>query len=489
MSIKLILVIVILICFCQIGYAQELIQAPLAIHISSTISDGKLTIPEIIGIAKQNNIKVLIITDRDLMRWEYGIWPLRNIIKKVVQEKSIFKYGIRRYLKQIERAQLSNTDLVLIPGQESAPFYYWEGSLFKDNFKMHDWHKHILAIGLDNIEDYKNLPIIGNPKGLRTKFQVYKLWSIILLLTGFFGFKKRKYKYRDSQGRPLGPFDKKWQVCSLFLITVALLFFVNNWSFYGIRYDQYHGNSGIMPYQNFIDYIEQHGGLTFWAHPEAQNLQRFYTIKIETRDCTSDLIRAHDYTGFAIFYEGYNKVGCPGGLWDDILKEYCLGIRKKPIWIIGGLSFDSAGDLSDRMKGLRNILLIPKLNKYEAMEALRKGRMYVMAGMHSSEFILDKFIIRDNSSGIEGTMGQEIALQGRPQLEIKGRLLNGESQPFNIKLIRNGKIIQTFEVISPFDISYQDEYIWKDRKIYYRIEAESKGIFLVTNPIFVTERL
>ncbi|MCX7661668.1 MAG: hypothetical protein N2Z79_03175, partial [Candidatus Omnitrophica bacterium] len=66
----------------NVSLAEEFVQIPLAVHISSNISDGKYTIEEIVKILRDNNFKAVVITDRDLMEWEYGIWPLRNIIKK-----------------------------------------------------------------------------------------------------------------------------------------------------------------------------------------------------------------------------------------------------------------------------------------------------------------------------------------------------------------------------------------------------------------------
>jgi hypothetical protein len=187
---QLLFILLITICHFDISGAQDLIQAPAAIHISSVVSDGKYSIAEIVKTAKENKIKIVIVTDRDLMKWEYGLWPLRNIIKKTVEANSIFKYGIGRYLKDIENIQKANQDILLIAGLESAPFYYWQGSAFDNSLKMYNWHKHILVMGLDTAIDYKNLPSIGNPRALRTKFQLYKLWPIILLLAGFFVLRK-----------------------------------------------------------------------------------------------------------------------------------------------------------------------------------------------------------------------------------------------------------------------------------------------------------
>ena len=71
-------------CFCSITFAEELIQVPVIIHISSNVSDGKLTIAEITRIAKQAGVKAIIFNDHDYVSWEYGVWPLRNIFKKTV---------------------------------------------------------------------------------------------------------------------------------------------------------------------------------------------------------------------------------------------------------------------------------------------------------------------------------------------------------------------------------------------------------------------
>ena len=101
---------------------EEYIQAPAAIQISSTASEGKLSIPEIIEICRKNNIKIVMLADRDFMRWEYGLWPLERIIKKTEESNSLSTYGIGRYFKEIEGLRNKNKDLLIIPGVESAPF-------------------------------------------------------------------------------------------------------------------------------------------------------------------------------------------------------------------------------------------------------------------------------------------------------------------------------------------------------------------------------
>jgi hypothetical protein len=266
-------------------------------------------------------------------------------------------------------------------------------------------------------------------------------------------------------------------------------FFINNWPFYGFKYDQYQGDLKTMPYKNFINYVNQHQGLTFWAHPEQEYINIIDGVRVETRDYTNDLLRLDNYTGFTIFYGGYDKVGCIGCLWDEMLKEHCRGQRKAPIWAIAGLTFSEEEDLEDYLKNLRTILLVPYLHKNEVFQALKQGSMYVIRGKDAWRFLLDEFSVQDAQAGIKKTMGQTLKSSGKTKLKIKGHFLRGQDRLFNIQLIRDGAVIKTFEATSPFDISYQDEYTEDKNKIYYRLEIQSEDLLIITNPIFVERRV
>ena len=472
--------------------AQELIQAPAAIQITSVVSDGKYTLSEITAIARRNGFNVVIFTDRDLMRWQYGFWPLRNIFKKTVEDNSISKYGVSRYLREMSDLENKNRDMVLIPGVEAAPFYYWEGRPFTGNFKIKNWHKHILVFGLDKKKDIERLPSISNVDSLAEPFgycDFFRFWPFLFLFAGAAFFRKRKFGYSDLKGNPLGEYSPGWRILGGCCFFLGALFLFNGAPFRGVKYDQYHGDQGTIPYQNLIDYVNLKGGLTFWSHPEAKNFQEINGVKIETLGYEDDLLSTDGYTGFATFYEGYDKVGLPGGIWDGALMQYCRRLRKKPVWAIGGLSFDQGKDLGQNMNDLRTVCLVPELNKVEILRALKDGMMYVVRGSQSSAFILDKFTVEDASRGIKKTMGQLLETGQDPDIVIKGHLLNGQTGTFKIRLIRDGKVIKVFETVSPFDIVYRDEDSAKIGGVsYYRIEAQTEGVLAVTNPVFLKQK-
>jgi len=449
--------------------AVPFIHAPAAIHMSSTVSDGQYTISELVGIAKKNGIKVAIITDRDQMKWEYGLWPLRKIIKKTVEEGSVLRYGAKNYLKEIEAAQKENPDIVLIPGVESAPFYYWEGNPLANNLKIFNWHKHMLIIGMEKESDYRNLPLVSNRKGLVLPFgfkDIFYLWPVIILIAGIYCLRKRKFNYTDAGGRSLGPHSLPWQIFGGILIATSLVLLFENFPFRSYKFDQYSGDKGVLPYQNLIDYANRRGGLTFWAHPDIANISQRGNVGIETPEHGRDLLSAQDYTGFAIFYEGYKETGRPGGIWDQVLNEFCEGKRKSPVWTIGGMAFDH-GDLNFLMRDVRTVILAPHLDKAEVLNALKQGRMYVL--LADMSLILDKF---------------EVNLVNKPAIEISGHFADGRKDIVQINLIRNGTIVKTFEAAAPFNIKYDDNYFEKGKKTYYRLEIRSPKGQLFSNPIF-----
>lgn len=71
------------------------------VHVHSTASTGELTIEALAQRAEQLGLDVLILTDNFSLRYEYGLWPLRGILKRQIRFPSVLEYGIERYLDEI----------------------------------------------------------------------------------------------------------------------------------------------------------------------------------------------------------------------------------------------------------------------------------------------------------------------------------------------------------------------------------------------------
>jgi len=511
----------------SVASAQErkgLIPLKAAIHISSSVSDGEYSLVQIAQAARDSGISVIAFTDRDHMRWEYGLWPLRNLIRKTVEDNSISTFGIQRYLKEIHELQNTFTDIILIPGVEAAPFYYWEGSPFKSilllgrqllyykngeyrdirtemteklrlgrehvsaaveskRMRLYNWHVHMLGIGLNNYRDFNELPVIGNPGGVRGKFSILSLWPLIILVLGLWGCKVSFYRYTDQSGRHIGIYSKKRFILSTAAVLISIPFVLDNPTFSSLKFDQYHGDQKNLPYQNYIDYINEKGGLVFWAHPEVENTERIGDIDVITRKYIQRLLDTKDYAGFSILPEGSPEMIRVGGIWDNVLFDYCRGLRQKPVWAIGGLAFDR-GDLVSSMKNWQTVILVSAKTRNAVLDALKKGKMYVVGGENSLDFCLDEFSISDQRGDARGDMGETVPIINAPVIHLKGGFLSSQRE-VEVSIIREGEIVQTYKTETPFSIEYSGDGLPKG-KSYYRVRIQGKGLNVIANPIFVT---
>lgn len=473
--------------------AEEYLQAQAAIGIKTTASGGQYTVSQVAQIAAKNGVDIIVTADAFLNRWQYGLWPFRNIIKKTEETRSVSTYGIQRYLDELKATRQNNPGIIVIAGLESAPFYYWAGNPFRSNFAIKDWHKHLLVIGLEGKEDYKSLPVIGNGTALGKPFGIQSLPRLLplllILVAGLFCIRESKKAQEGVYERRLGLPLAHWRYVGIFLLAVSLLLFANGAPFRGFKYDQYHGDRGTMPYQSFIDYVNKHDGMTFWAHPEAKNIEKIGRVNIETDEHTGLLLETCGYTGFAVFYEGYDMVGRPQGIWDSVLRRYCQGGCAAPVWALGALDYEKAGNLGEDMKNLRTVLLVKEMSQAGALDAMRNGRMYVAKDANAARFRLERFTVGD-VSGRSATMGQEVALTDVPLIKIAGNFVDNVAAklPLKVLLIRDGELLTIFEVEAPFDINYEDKETVGPGAHYYRAEVRSSGLVLVTNPIFVTRK-
>ena len=155
------IVLLFILAMAKVSDAEEYTNFPGVFHIHSTVSDGRYPIEKLMALADEKGIKVVVLTDSLLRRWEYGIWPLRNLFKRKIEENSVLKFGVKNYLKKMDEVQKDFPHLVILPGVEVSPFYFWQGSPFRKNPTLYNWHEQMLVLGL-TCSDYKKLPVVSN---------------------------------------------------------------------------------------------------------------------------------------------------------------------------------------------------------------------------------------------------------------------------------------------------------------------------------------
>jgi hypothetical protein len=461
----------------SLGLAEEYVQVAALMDIRTQFSDGAHSLEYLVGLARERNFEVLFVTDHDRIVLEYGIWPLGHILKKRVEKPSINKTGAEKYLKMIESASKKFPDMILIPGAESAPFYYWEGSYFKKNLTVCDWERHLIIVGLEKPEDYRNLPILHNGSSPKYVLQSFSAGFFITLIPLAFGLVliRRRGKIRYF---------------GLAVMALTLLLVVNNHLFRSSPYDQYHGSQGIAPYQLVIDYVNSRGGMAFWNHPETlSGVGSLGPVYKKTLPYPSVLAESKNYTGFAALYGDTITVTEPGNLWDQVLMEYCLGRREKPAWGISTADFHEEGGAGEKLGNFPTIFLVKNKTKESILDALKRGRMYASRGFGDApRLILEDFSVSDSETQKKGIMGEEISVKGSPTIHIRvsGAPPAGKNS-LSVRLIRSGRLLKTFSGEIPFSLNFTDEFPEPRKGSYYRLEAEDgKGRKLISNPVFVT---
>ncbi|RZB30143.1 MAG: hypothetical protein SRB1_02423 [Desulfobacteraceae bacterium Eth-SRB1] len=441
------------------------------IDLRSTFSDGAYDIETLAQMAKDRGFEVIVINDHDRMAMEYGLPPFRNILRKRVDLPSINKNGAKAYLDSIKRVQEKYSDMVIIPGSETAAFYYWTGSYFKKNLTAHDHEKRILTIGMKNPEDYENLPILHN--GFSTQYMRAAVFGVlpglVFILASIFLVRKRGF----------------CRACGVISLILGAAFIINSNPFRSSPFDQYHGDQGTAPYRLLTDYVNSRGGLTFWNYPETNSgVRKMGPIFVSTPPHPEVLEESEGYTGFAALYGDNITVTEPGNVWDRVLTAYCRGTRSRPVWGISTADFHEEGGAGEKLGNFPTVFFVREKSRKGVMEALKNGKMYAYRGGYPQFVRLDEFSVRSSDGKNKGISGDEISLKESPRIRISLSAAEVSERKVKVRLIRSGKLVKIFEGVLPMRIDYEDRYFQPGERIYYRMDMRGCGT-LVSNPIFV----
>jgi hypothetical protein len=452
---------------------QKWLQVPGVIHVQ-TIFDGAGTysLEQLVSMAKEKGLEVLITADHDLQVMEYGLPPFRNLVKKREERGSVIKTGPDKFLARIEQMNRAQNDVLVIPGVQSSPFYYWAGSPFKGNLTAHDYRKELLLIGMQSPEDYRDLPLLHN--GFSTRYTKKMLPRSLIFLAGF--VLSIYILIHKGVLRIVGGI--------MGIFSIVLL--INHLPFQSSLFDPYHGNQGIRPFQELIDYVNARNGQVFWLHPESNFAVKGVKLgpaTLITKHYPDDLIASKGYTGFEAIYGDNITATDPGKHWDQVLMAYCQGSRNKPAWGISCADFHGSRD--ERIDTFQTIFIVKHKTVGAILEALSKGRFYAVS-KGSSRLSLDQFKVVDDKTENKAFTGQELYLRGASLIEGRLSTMDNGQHSVKVSLIRGGKVIQTFEGKTPLEFRFEDQDHYTG-KTYYRLDARGGGVGrLLSNPIFVS---
>jgi hypothetical protein len=361
--------------------------------------------------------------------------------------------------------------MIIIPGSETASFYYWTGSPLKGNLTAHDHEKRILTVGMESPDDYGNLPILHN--NLSMNYFTKALPQVVLfslsLIASLLLLRWRGYL----------------RVTGIIILILSVAFIINSNPFRSSPFDPYHGDQKMAPYQLVIDYVNARGGLTFWNYPQTESgVREMGPIHVSTLPYPYVLSESKNYTGFASVYGDNITLTEPGNIWDTTLKEYCMGYRDRPPWGIATADFHQEGESGELLGTYQTVFLVEQRTRDAVLTALRTGKMYACQVKYPQTLKLDDFSVSSSENQVKSISGDEITLKEYPRIRISISTSVPSSDKVKIRLIRSGEMIYLFEEKLPLMIDYVDPYYKPGQRIYYRMDMHGNGT-IVSNPVFV----
>jgi hypothetical protein len=461
-------------------------------HVNSDMSTGSDSIESLVMQARSHGIEALILTDNFLLRYEYGLFPLRGLIRRTVSRPSIMSSGVDRYLEAIREVNRRHPDVLVVPGVEVVPHYYWTGSLFGKDLTMHDSQKNILVVGLPSESDYNGLPVAGNYAAYEYGWPTVLLFSPALLAAPAMWLLNRRVERKVRVGSTFMIVRTRLVVPGVALLIVAGLLLVNNYPFGRPSFDVYQDGNGLQPHQRLIRYVREHGGLAVWSMPEARDVNRYGfgrlgVVTVKTDPHSDVLLRTTDYTAFGALYADTITMTDVGGVWDAVLGDYASGRRAMPVWGVGEAAYHGRGHAGKELFDVETVLWVKERTSAALLDALAKGRMYALQRSQAYGLVLSEFTLGSEATGESAISGQTLRVPASSPILVRLAVSGGDGRPPQIPVlvIRSGRLMNTVTETVPFTVTLRDAAPAVGEMSYYRLMIGTGAQRIISNPIFV----
>ena len=463
--------------------AEGLDRLPAVLHLHSDLSTGDFSLEQLTAMAEKQGIGALLLTENYLLRIEYGLPPFRALTRVVREERSVLDGGIDRYLARVAQLRATNPRVLIVPGVEVLPHYYWSGSPLALDTTVYNTQKNLLIFGVQDAAALRSLPVTGNPVGGYGWASVLDALPCVLVIPGAHLLTRKRRSLRKV-GRVVVVVNRRRWLAGALLSGVGLLAVARAWPFTVDPYPPY-SDLGLTPHQDLIDYVDRLGGVTVWSFPEARDEgeQWFGPVRVawHTSPYPDDLLRTARYTAFGAIYEDTTHVERPGGSWDRLLGQFASGERSRPAWGVGESGFH--GFTAGKELGtVRTVFLVGERSERAVLDALKRGRMYAVQRQREAELVLTEFTVRAGTatamSGETLRAGEATTLEVTVAVEATG----GATSDVRVTLVRNGAVVGAWTGPSPIRTVHRE--IFDGAPAFYRLDVRGPGR-LLSSPIFV----
>ena len=472
-----------LLCAVAPAAAADLERLPAVLHVHSTLSTGDLSLDELAALAEKNGVGALLLSENYLLRVEYGPPPFRALTRVVREGHAILDGGVGRFLDTVTGAQRRNPRVLLIPGVEVVPHYYWTGSPLALDMTAYNTQKNLLVFGLAG-PALESLPVTGNAAagGFAWTAALDLVPGLLLIPGALLLMTKRRSLQRVGHAVVVVR-RRRWLTGGV-LCAVGAFALARAWPFAGDPYPPY-SDLGLAPHQALIDYVDRLGGVTVWSLPEARDSGERWLgpvrVAWQTDPYPDDLLRTFRYTAFGAIYEDTTRVDLPGAGWDQLLRQYAAGERSRPAWAVGESAFHGV-TTGKSVGAVETVFLVAERTERAVLDAMKRGRMYALLRGADSGLALAEFSVTD---GVRNAIsGETLRTREGSLLEVRVGIDAGDGavRPVRVALIRNGTLADAWTAATPVRVVHREVY--DGRPAFYRLDVRGPGR-LVSNPIFL----
>ncbi len=466
--------------------AGGLERLPAVLHVHSDLTTGTLPLADLAQMAERQGIGALLLAENYRLRVEYGLPPFRALTRLGYEERGVLDGGLARYLAQVAEVQRAHPRVLLVPGVEVVPHYYWGVSPRELTLRLHNTQKNLLVFGLPDAAALATLPVIGNPEPAR-----YTGQSLLDALPGLLVIPGVALLFMKSRvprrlGRRVVVFRRRRWLGGAALAAIGVLALVRSWPFTVDRFPPWE-DFGTVPYQELIDHVERLGGTTVWSFPEARDSGERslgpVTVAWRTEPHASDLLRTSRYAAFGGLYEQALHVVEPGGLWDRLLGQFAAGERSRPVWAVGESGFHGPVG-GKRLGSVQTVFLVEERSPAAIVAALRRGRLYAVQRGGEASLVLGEYAVVTAEATAES--GDRLRVPAGAPIEVRVAVeaTGPASLPLRITLVRNGEVADAWTGQTPFRAVHRT--VAGATAAVFRLDVRSSAPHrLLTSPIFV----
>ena len=455
------------------------------VHVHSDLSTGDFSLEGLVGLADQQGIGALLLSENFLARVEYSLPPFRALTRVSRAERGIAD-DPARYLARVAEARARSPHVLLIPGVEVVPHYHWSGSPFALDMTVHDVQKNLLVFGLTDPQALAALPVIGNTRSATYGMQsmLDALPTLLVIPAAVLVARRRAVRQRIGRGAVIVVRRRAWAP-GLLLGALGVVAIVRGWPFTRETLSPWQA-AGVAPYQALIDHVDRAGGVTMWSLPEARDAGEHQVGPVRvgwlTEPYADDLLRTFRYTGFGAVYEDTATFDQPGGGWDRLLGEYVRGERSRPAWALAESAFH--GHTAGKQVGpVQTVFLVADKSEAGVLEAFRRGRMYAVQRTREVGFDLTEFSA--TASGATAGLGETLQAPAGTAIEVRVAIdaTDGGAHDVRVMLVRNGRLEALERGATPFRTTRRE--VSDGTPLVFRVEARGAQQRVLSNPIFV----